>query len=164
MKNPILVLIKPDGLQKKIAGHILTRFLEEDIALLAAKTIRVGRPLAEAHYRHLQGQEFYEQVVEYLTGKYHGRHPVVALVFYGDDIIKTCRRIAGATNPEEADPGSIRGSFGRITTKGVYENVVHVSSDRKEAEREIQLWFTPEEILVKIFPTQTQTQQRRAWA
>ena len=60
--------------------------------------------------------------------------------------------MAGATNPEQADPTSIRGSYGRITTKGVYENVVHVSSDPAEAEREIKLWFTPDEVIVDLYP------------
>ena len=164
MKKPILVLIKPDGLQKRIAGHILTRFLEEDLTLLAVKAVRVGRSLAEAHYRHLRKEAFCEQVIQYLMGKYHRRHPVMAMVFYGGDIIKICRKIAGATNPEEAEPKSIRGAFGRITTAGVYENVVHVSSDRKEAEREIKLWFGPDEIPTDIFPTKTQIQKRRTWA
>ncbi len=164
MKKPILVLIKPDGLQKRIAGHILTRFLEENLTILAVKTVQVGRSLAEAHYRHLRIEAFYEQVIQYLLGKYHGRHPAMAMVFYGEDIIKICRRIAGATNPEEAEPKSIRGSFGRITKAGVYENVIHVSSDQKEAEREIKLWFSPDEIITDIFSTKTQTQTRRIWA
>jgi nucleoside-diphosphate kinase len=76
------------------------------------------------------------------------------MVYWGNDAIKKVRDIAGATNPEEADPVSIRGSFGRITTQGVFENVIHASSDEKDAEREIKLWFKPEEIIVDLYPTQ----------
>ena len=77
----------------------------------------------------------------------------MAMVYWGKDAINKVRDIAGATNPEEADPVSIRGSFGRITTKGVYENVIHASSDEKDAEREIKLWFKPAEIIVDLYPT-----------
>jgi nucleoside-diphosphate kinase len=77
----------------------------------------------------------------------------MALVYWGGDAIKKCRELAGATNPEEADPTSIRGSYGRITTSGVYENVIHVSSNEPEAEREIKLWFEPLDIIVDLYPT-----------
>ena len=74
------------------------------------------------------------------------------MVYWGEDAIQKVRDLAGATNPEEASPVSIRGQNGRITTKGVYENVIHVSSDEKEAEREIKLWFHPDEIIVNLYP------------
>jgi nucleoside-diphosphate kinase len=70
------------------------------------------------------------------------------------------RKIAGATNPEEADPISIRGAYGRITTKGVYENVIHCSSDPEEAEREIKLWFEPHELVEKIFAVKNVTLEK----
>ena len=79
----------------------------------------------------------------------------MALVYWGEDAIKKVRALAGATNPEEADPTSIRGSYGRITTHGVYENVIHVSANAEDAEREVKLWFQPPEIIVDIFPTKT---------
>ena len=72
-------------------------------------------------------------------GNLHGKNPVVAMVFTGPEAIAKCRTIAGATNPEEARHKSVRGKFGRVTTKGVFENLVHVSSDLKEARREIAL-------------------------
>jgi nucleoside-diphosphate kinase len=77
----------------------------------------------------------------------------MALIYWGKDAINKCRELAGATNPEEAESTSIRGSYGRITTSGVYENVIHVSSNESEAEREIKLWFKPEEIIVDLYPT-----------
>ena len=91
----------------------------------------------------------------------------MALVYWGDEAITKCRELAGATNPEEADPTSIRGSYGRITTKGLYENVIHVSSNESEAQREIKLWFKPEEIIVDLYPTKEITEEKKkskVWA
>jgi nucleoside-diphosphate kinase len=77
----------------------------------------------------------------------------MALIYWGKEAIQKCRELAGATNPEEADPTSIRGSYGRILTSGLYENVIHVSSNIEEAQREIKLWFSPDEIIVDLYPT-----------
>jgi nucleoside-diphosphate kinase len=77
----------------------------------------------------------------------------MALIYWGEDAIAKCRDISGTTNPEEAESTSIRGSYGRILTTGLYENVVHVSSDEAEARREIKLWFAPDEIIVDLYPT-----------
>ena len=77
----------------------------------------------------------------------------MALVYWGKDAIAKVRKIAGATNPEEAEPTSIRGAYGRILTSGLYENVVHASSNEEEAEREIKLWFEPDEIVYPLYPT-----------
>ena len=111
------------------------------------KLVQVSLKLAQAHYGHLREQRFFKEIVSYLMGDLHGGNPVVAMVYTGTDAVTKCRRIAGATNPEEADPRSVRGKFGRVTTKGVFENLVHVSSDIKEARREISLWFKKSELL-----------------
>jgi len=143
----VLVLIKPDGMQKAIAGEVIDTFLGSHLKLSGMKLVQVSTKLAEAHYGHLRGAIFFNQIVEYLRGDLHEQNPVVAMVFKGNDAIAKCRKIAGSTNPEEADPRSVRGKYGRITTKGVFENLVHVSSDQKEARREIALWFKKSEIL-----------------
>ena len=80
----------------------------------------------------------------------------------GENAVKKARAIAGATNPEEADYRTIRGSLGRVTTKGIFENVVHVSSDHIEGKREIKLWFWPEELTVELFPTKL-AGNRKVW-
>ncbi|MCX5777350.1 MAG: nucleoside-diphosphate kinase [Candidatus Firestonebacteria bacterium] len=154
MNQATLVLIKPDGLTKSLTGNILTRLSETKLEIVATKMARVSRELAADHYRHLKDKPFFNDVVKYLQGEFHDRRKVMAMVYWGNDAIKKVRDIAGATNPEEADPVSIRGSFGRITTQGVFENVIHASSDEKDAEREIKLWFKPEEIIVDLYPTQ----------
>ncbi|MCX5778856.1 MAG: nucleoside-diphosphate kinase [Elusimicrobia bacterium] len=145
----LLVLIKPDGLKKSLTGNILTKLSEAKLCIVAAKVVHVGRELASDHYIHLKDKPFFAELIEYIQGKIHGEpyNRVLALVYQGEDAIQKLRRIAGATNPEEADPISIRGAYGRITTKGVYENVIHCSSDPAEAEREIKLWFDPAEII-----------------
>jgi len=161
-----LVLIKPDGLKKSLTGNILTRLSETKLEIVAAKIVRVSRELAVEHYKQLQDKPFFEELVRYLQGELHGRRKVMALVYWGEGAIQKVRDLAGATNPEEADPTTIRGSYGRITTHGIYENVIHASTNRDEAEREIQLWFQPDDIIVDIYPTKrdTVTTQRRSWA
>lgn len=154
MKQAVLILIKPDGLKKSLTGNILTRLSETKLEIVAAKMVRVSKVLAEDHYRHLKDKPFFGDIIKYLQGELHDRKKVMALVYWGEDAIKKCRELAGATNPEEADPTSIRGSYGRITTSGIYENVIHVSSDISAADREIKLWFQPDEIIVELYPKQ----------
>jgi nucleoside-diphosphate kinase len=167
MSQAVLILIKPDGLKKSLTGNILTRLSETKLEIVAAKMARVPKQLAEEHYAHLKSKPFFAELVQYLQGELHDRKKVMALVYWGKEAIKKCRELAGATNPEEAEPTSIRGSYGRITTSGVYENVIHVSSDSNEAEREIKLWFKPEEIIVDLYPTKNSTEKEVkivAWA
>ncbi len=153
MEQPTLVIIKPDGLQKSLTGNILTKLSDSKLVIIAAKMKVVSRALAEEHYFHMKDKPFFEEIVRYLMGEYHTKR-TMALVYYGEDAIGRVRQICGATNPEEAAPGTIRGSYGRITTKGVYENVIHASSNAQDAAREIKLWFAPEEIVLEnLYPT-----------
>ncbi len=149
MSETVLVLIKPDGMHKCIAGNVLDRFVSDGLKLIGLKLVQVSPNLAQRHYGHLKGKFFFKEIVRYLTGELHGSSPVVAMALQGKDAVRKCRRLAGATNPEEADPKSVRGALGRITTKGVFENLVHVSSDTKEAAREIKLWFKKNELLTQ---------------
>lgn len=165
-KEYVLVLFKPDVMAKGLVGHIITRFFETGLELVAIKNVTVCQQLAEGHYYHLRQQDFYGEIIKYLQGKLHNGQKVIALVYGGKNAISLCRKIAGATNPEEAGSKTIRGSLGRITTKGVFENLVHVSSDKKEAAREIKLWFSPDEIGTDIFPTKNQevkSFKRKVW-
>src|SRR5207237_4246288 len=129
----------------------------------------VSRTLAEEHYRHLKDKPFFDELIRYIRGEMYGEdyRRVLAMVYRGPDAIKKVRDISGATNPEEADSTSIRGAYGRITTKGVFENVIHASSSDSDAEREIKLWFKPEEVVGKIYPTKVVTRekiQETVWA
>jgi len=153
MVQQILILIKPDGLKKSLTGNILTRLSETQLEIIAAKMTRVSKKLAEEHYAMLKDKPFFGDLIKYIMGDLHDRKKVMAMVYWGEDAIKKVRDIAGATNPEEANPVSIRGQYGRITTKGVYENVIHASTNEPEAEREIKLWFEPDDIIVDLYPT-----------
>jgi len=154
MNQATLVIIKPDGLKKSLTGNILTRLSETKLEIIAAKVMRVSRELAAEHYRHMQDKVFFEELLKYIMGELHNRKKVLAMVYYGEDAIRKVRLLAGSTNPEEAEPTSIRGAYGRITTKGLCENIIHASENEEEAEREIKLWFKPEEIIFDIYPTE----------
>jgi nucleoside-diphosphate kinase len=164
-----LVLIKPDGLKKSLTGNILSKLSEAKLCIVGAKVVRVSEKLAMEHYKHLSDKPFFGELVRYIQGEQHGEpyNRVIALVYQGEDAIDRLRKISGATNPEDADPVSIRGAYGRITTKGVYENVIHCSSDPVEAEREIKLWFEPSEMIEDIFPIKTtvfEKYEKKVWA
>jgi len=152
MEQACLVIIKPDGIIKSLTGNIITALSETKLKIIGAKVFKVSRKLAEEHYKEHIGKPFYEELLSYIMGKYHADR-VMALIYYGEDAITHVRSIAGSTNPEQAEPTSIRGRYGRITTKGVYENVVHASDSPESAEKEIKLWFKPEEIVYEIYPT-----------
>jgi len=165
MAEQTLILIKPDGLNKSLTGNVLTRLSETKLEIVASKIVQVSKELAERHYALLKDKPFFADLVKYIMGDYH-KKKVMALIYWGDDAIAKVRKICGATNPEEADPVSIRGAYGRITTKGVYENVIHASTNLEEAEREIKLWFSPDEIIVGLYPTKKvkETLEKRVWA
>ena len=165
MTQQTLVLIKPDGLKKSLTGNVLTRLSETKLDIVAAKIVKVSRELAEKHYAALKDKPFFGDLIKYIMGEYH-KKKVMALVYWGEDAIQKVRDICGATNPEEADAVSIRGAYGRITTKGVYENVIHASTNEQEAEREIKLWFQPDDIILDLYPAKDMKEavRKRVWA
>lgn len=166
MEEATLVLIKPDGLKKSLTGNILTRLSETKLDIVAARITHVNVELAKKHYKSLANKPFFDDLIQYIRGEFHEKRKVMAMVYYGEGAINKVREIAGSTNPEEADAVSIRGQYGRITTKGVYENVIHASADKEDAEREIKLWFEPEEIIVDLYPTKMHEKKvcSKAWA
>lgn len=167
MNEATLILIKPDGLKKSLTGNILTRLSETKLEIAAAKMVRVSQKLAKEHYAHLKDRPFFKELIKYICGELHDRRKVMALIYWGEGAIKKCRQLAGATNPEKADSTSIRGAYGRITTLGIYENVIHVSANQEDAKREIKLWFKPDEIIFNLYPTKTEIVEKkkhRIWA
>jgi nucleoside-diphosphate kinase len=165
MFQKTLVLIKPDGIAKSLTGNIITKLSEAKLEIAACRCVRVNEELAREHYKHLSDKPFFQDLIKYILGNYH-KPKVLAMVYFGEDALNKVRELAGATNPEEAISDSIRGKYGRITTKGVYENVIHTSSDPVEAEREIKLWFDPDEIIFDLYPTKIVevTTKKRVWA
>jgi len=148
-----LVLIKPDAVSRNLMGLVFNKLQEAKLNLVGASFKRVDLKLAEEHYAQHKGKHFYNQLIEYIMGKLHGNPPqgTMALVLEGENAIPKIRDLAGDTNPEKAKPDTIRGMFGRITTAGVFENVIHASANPIEAEREIKLWFSPPELVHAIY-------------
>jgi nucleoside-diphosphate kinase len=155
-----LVLIKPDGLVKSLTGNILSRLSETKLIIIGSRVVQVTEALAKEHYKHLSDKPFFGELVHYLMGDVHNTHRVMALIYQGEDAIAKVREIVGDTNPEKANPVSIRGAYGRITTTGVFENVVHASSSTEDAEHEIKLWFTPAEVVGDIYPTKVVVREK----
>jgi nucleoside-diphosphate kinase len=133
-----LVIVKPDGVQRGLAGKILARFEERGMKLVAMKMLQVSRELAEQHYAVHKGKFFYEDLVSYISSS-----PVVVMVIEGHEVIGAVRKMVGATKPWEADPGSIRGTYAMMGLR----NLIHASDAPETAKSEIALWFKPEELV-----------------
>jgi nucleoside-diphosphate kinase len=133
-----LVLIKPDGVQRLLTGRILARYEDRGLKLVGLKMIHVTRDLAERHYAIHREKPFFGSLVDFITSA-----PLVAAVLEGPNAIAVVRAMNGATRPNEAVPGTIRGDFALETA----QNLVHASDSPENAVDEIALWFAPNELL-----------------
>ena len=133
-----LLLIKPDGVRRGVVGEILARFERKGLKLLAMKMLRVTPELAQRHYAEHEGKPFYPALIQHITSG-----PVVAIALEGRAAIPVVRLLTGATNPQTAVPGTIRGDFGL----GITPNLVHASDSPESAARELALYFEPAEYL-----------------
>ena len=133
-----LILIKPDAMQRRLAGEILGRIERRGFTLRAGKLIHVSRELGETHYAEHKEKPFFRELVAFITSG-----PTLALVVEGEGAIATLRTTIGATNPAEAQPGSIRGDL----AVAMPDNLVHGSDSPDSAAREIALWFTDDELV-----------------
>ena len=131
------VMLKPGVLQRRAVGDILTRFERKGLRLIAMKMLEIPPAMACAHYADHAGKDFFEHLVSYITSG-----PVVAMVFEGDCAVSLIRKICGPTRVEDAPPGTVRGDYTMHTPL----NVIHASDLPENAEREIRLFFKPEEI------------------
>jgi nucleoside-diphosphate kinase len=127
-----LVLIKPDAVERKLAGEIVARFEKRGLEIRAAKLLTVDRALAEEHYAEHREKPFFGELVEFITSA-----PTLALVLEGESAISVVRTTMGATNPTEAAPGTIRGDL----ALAMPDNLVHGSDSLESARREVALWF-----------------------
>ena len=157
-----LVIIKPDAIQKGLIGAVFARLEPLQLVILGAKVMPVSQELAEEHYKHIREKPFFRDTVDHLRGKRHNVPSVLVFVLWGPEAVERVRQVTGATNPEKADPQSIRGALGRNTADGLMENVLHTSSNSQEAEREITLWFKPGELLRPVFREQPSTARSRS--
>ncbi len=126
------IMIKPDGVQRGLVGNIISKFEAKGFTLVGLKQMSVSRELAEAHYAVHKERPFFGSLVDYIISS-----PVVAMVWEGDGVIASARKLIGATNPLEAEPGTIRGDYG-IT---IGRNLIHGSDAPETAASEIELWF-----------------------
>ncbi|KAK8807382.1 hypothetical protein WA158_004141 [Blastocystis sp. Blastoise] len=126
------IAAKPDGVQRGLVGQIMTRFEQKGFKLIGCKAIIASKELLQKHYAELAGKPFFNGLVEYMSSG-----PVVAMVWEGDNVVASGRKMLGATKPSESAPGTIRGDFGIQ----VGRNIVHGSDSVENAEREIGLWF-----------------------
>ena len=131
-----LVLVKPDGFQRGLTGEVLRRIEAKGYTLAALAVLTPTREQLARHYAEHEGKPFYEPLVDFMSSG-----PVAAVVVEGNDCIKGFRSLAGATNPTDALPGTIRGDLGRDWGLKVQQNIVHGSDSAESAQREIGIWF-----------------------
>ncbi len=130
--------IKPDGVQRGLVGEIIQRLEQKGYTLVGLKLMQVTKELAETHYGEHQSKPFFPGLVTFITSG-----PVVAMVWEGKGVVAAARKLIGATNPLNSEPGTIRGDYG----VDVGRNVIHGSDAPETAVREIGLWFQPEELV-----------------
>ena len=133
-----LVLIKPDAVQRGLVGRIIARLEDKGLQLAAMKMLQVSEELAQQHYAAHEGKAFFPGLVQFITSS-----PIVAMVVAGKDAVEVVRRLMGETDPLQAAPGTIRGDLGL----DIGRNLAHGSDSPQAADREIQLFFSDEEVL-----------------
>jgi len=131
-------MVKPDGVQRGLCGEIVSRVERKGLKIVAMKFMVINKELAETHYGEHKGKGFYESLISFITSG-----PVLAMVLEGDNAVSVCRNIMGKTNPQESAPGTVRGDFGMVTGM----NLIHGSDSPQSAEREISIFFRPDEIV-----------------
>lgn len=141
------IMVKPDGVQRGLIGEIVSRFEKKGFVLVGAKLMKISNELAQEHYGEHKERPFFGELVDFITSG-----PVFAMVWEGEEVIKTSRNMIGATNPQEANSGSIRGDYAVTVGK----NIIHGSDSPESAEREINLFFNENELV-------SYTRQDNAW-
>ena len=133
-----LVIVKPDGVQRQLAGRILARYEERGLKIVGLKLVHVDRELAERHYAAHNGKPFFDGLVAFITSG-----PLVAIALEAPNAISLVRTMNGATKPAEAAPGTIRGDL----AVEMGQNLVHASDSPESATTELGIWFRPDELL-----------------
>ncbi|WP_125152676.1 nucleoside-diphosphate kinase [Clostridium rectalis] len=127
-----LVLIKPDGVKRKLVGEIISYYERKNLKIVDFKLIKADRETAESHYIEHKGREYYQSLIDYIT-----EGEIVTILLEGENAIGIVRKINGATDPLQADSGSIRGKYAYSKQR----NLVHASDSKENAKREIDIWF-----------------------
>jgi len=132
------IMVKPDGVQRGYVGEVVQRFEQKGFVLAGAKLMKISEELAKEHYGEHKERPFFGELVDFITSG-----PVFAMVWEGEGVIATSRNMIGATNPAEANPGSIRGDYAVTVGK----NMIHGSDSEESATREINLFFNDNELI-----------------
>ena len=130
------LMVKPDGVQRGLVGEVIKRLEDRGLRITALKMMTIEQERAEEHYSEHEGKDFYEPLLEYITSG-----PVVAMAVAGKDAISMVRKMVGATDPHEANPGTIRGDYGIE----IGRNIVHAADSPESAERELDIFFDKSE-------------------
>lgn len=149
-----LIILKPDAVQRGLIGTLISRIEQRGLRIAGLKMLWVSQELAEQHYGEHRGKAFYEPLLRFITSA-----PVVALVVEGPQAINIMRAMMGKTDARQADPGTLRGDFSLSNR----HNLVHGSDSPESAEREIALWFKPEELFSYHRPTESWVDPDAAW-
>lgn len=131
-----LILVKPDGVRRKLVGEVITRVEKKGYVISALRILQADRALLERHYEEHKGKPFFEPLVEFMMSG-----PIVAMVAEGNRVIEGFRSLAGVTDPTVAAPGTIRGDLARDQGTKVVQNIVHGSDSPESAAREIEIFF-----------------------
>jgi nucleoside-diphosphate kinase len=147
-KEKVLVLIKPDAMAKQLAGIIIHDLSQLNLKMAGLKLVAVKKHLAEKHYEIHKEKPFYEDLLKYIMGEFHNIKSIIAIVYEGENAINKLREYAGKTNPDDAEPLSLRGRYGKINSKTKnWDNIMHISDSPENAEKEILIWFDDDELV-----------------
>ncbi|XP_028988988.1 nucleoside diphosphate kinase A2-like [Betta splendens] len=138
LKERTFIAIKPDGVQRGIIGEVIKRFEAKGFKLVGMKMLSASQDLLQQHYIDLKARPFFPTLIAYMSSG-----PVVAMVWEGKGVVKTGRVMLGETNPADSKPGTIRGDF----CIDVGKNIIHGSDSVESANKEIALWFKPDELV-----------------
>lgn len=130
------MMVKPDGVQRGLVGEVVSRIEDRGLRIVAMKMMQLDRKTAENHYAEHEGKDFYEPLLDYITSG-----PVVTMAIEGMSAISLVRKMVGETDPQDADPGTIRGDF----ALDIGRNIVHAADSPESAERELDIFFDPSE-------------------
>ena len=134
----VLVLIKPDAMARQLAGIIIHDISQLNLNMIGLKLVNVKKHLAEKHYSDHKEKPFYPDLLKYIMGELHNVKSIIAIAYEGEDAIRRLREYGGKTNPDEANPSTLRGRYGKVNSKTRnFDNVMHISDSSENAEKEI---------------------------
>jgi nucleoside-diphosphate kinase len=147
-QEKVLVLIKPDAMAKQLAGIIIHDISQLNLKMIGLKLVAVNKHLAEKHYEIHKEKPFYQDLLKYIMGEFHNVKSIIAIAYEGEDAVKKLRDYIGIKYPDEANPLTLRGRYGKVNSKTKnIDNVIHASDSPENGEKEIAIWFDEDELV-----------------